>query len=113
MTTGMNFWDTNVWSLIITLAILFVAMMAANFLRSAIKPLRSMMIPSAVLGGFLILIVDFIYKQIFGNSIFQAETLEMLTYHGLGLGFVAMSLRKTERPKEGQSAKKCRKCIKP
>ena len=99
MTSGTNFWDANVWSFISTLTILLSAMMIANSLRNIIKPLRKLMIPSSVLGGFLILLADYIFKQIFGHSMFVISTLESLTYHGLGLGFVAMSLRNTEKPK--------------
>ena len=53
MTSGINFWDNGVWSLIITLTILLAAMMIANILRRPIKPLRPSMIPSSVRGGFL------------------------------------------------------------
>ena len=93
MTTG-NFWDTEVWSFIITITILLVVMMVANMLRRTIKPLRKMLIPSSVLGGFLLLFVNFVYKQIFnGESMFSAQMLESITYHGVGLGFVARSKR--------------------
>jgi ESS family glutamate:Na+ symporter len=97
MTSGMNFWDTGVWSFVLTLTVLFIAMMLANLLRNTIRPIRMLMIPSSVLGGFLLLLADFIYKQIFGTPMLQGSALESLTYHGLGLGFVAMSLRTTEK----------------
>ena len=100
MTTG-NFWDAEVWSFVITITILLVAMMVANMLRRTIKPLRKMLIPSSVLGGFLLLIVNFVYKQITGGeSMFSGQMLESITYHGLGLGFVAMSLRQVEKNRD-------------
>jgi len=99
MTSGMNFWDTGVWSFVITLTILFFAMMLANMLRNMIKPLKRLMIPSSVLGGFLLLLAEFIYKELFGKPMILGTTLESLTYHGLGLGFVAMSLRTVEKQK--------------
>ena len=34
MTTGMNLWDANVWSFVITMTLLFVAMIIANILKS-------------------------------------------------------------------------------
>ena len=40
MTTGHNFWDAGVWSLMIELTILLVGMLTANMLRRLIKPLR-------------------------------------------------------------------------
>ena len=104
MTTGTSFWDTDVWSLVLTLAILLGAMMLANTLRRTIKPLRRMMIPSSVIGGFIVLAVSFIYKQITGNPLVSVSTLEILTYHGLGLGFAAMALRPVRKVKAGGGA---------
>ncbi len=98
MTT--NLWDSGVWNFIIVLTVLLIGMMAANVLRRVIPPLRRSMIPSSVLGGFLVLIAGFIYKKITGNPMLDVRTLEALTYHGLGLGFVAMSLKTTEREKD-------------
>ncbi len=103
MTTGMNFWDANVWSFFIAVTILLFGMIIANSLRNIIKPLRTLMIPSSVLGGFIILLVGFIYKQVTGIPMIRQHTLESLTYHGLGLGFVALSLRKIDKKKEGHS----------
>jgi ESS family glutamate:Na+ symporter len=99
MTTGLNFWDHGVWALMIELTILLVGMLTANMLRRLIKPLRQSLIPSAVLGGFLVLIGNLIYREIAGESLFAKVTMETLTYHGLGLGFVAVTLRQSERVK--------------
>ncbi|HPW00292.1 MAG TPA: hypothetical protein PLP20_04450 [Oscillospiraceae bacterium] len=100
MTTGINLWDKEVWSFVVTLTLLFFAMMTANTLRNMIPALRKLMIPSSVLGGFLILFLGYFYRQITGEPLLRTATLEMLTYHGLGLGFVAMSLRNTEPQKD-------------
>jgi len=99
MTGGSNFWDSSVWSLMIELTILLVGMLTANMLRRLIRPLRQSLVPSAVLGGFLILIANLVYKNITGDSMFTKVTMETLTYHGLGLGFVAVALRQSERQK--------------
>ena len=98
MTT--NLWDLSVWNFIIVLTVLLIGMMAANVLRRVIPPLRRSMIPSSVLGGFLVLIAGYVYKKITGNAMLDVRTLEALTYHGLGLGFVAMSLKTIEREKD-------------
>ena len=96
---NMNFWDTGVWSLIITFALLMMSMLVANILRTKIPFLRRLMIPSAVLGGFIALIVGFVYRLITGEHMMSTVTLEELTYHGLGLGFVALTLTSTDKPK--------------
>ena len=98
MTTGMQFWDLGVWSFVIQLAVLLAGMMIANMLRRMIKPLRQSLIPSSVIGGFLVLGVSVLFKNA-GIPIFQTNTLEMLTYHGLGLGFVALALKASDRIK--------------
>jgi len=104
MTGELSFWNIEIWSFVIMLSVLFVAMMIANLLRRTIKPLRMSLIPSAVLAGFLLLIVNEIVKKAFGTSLFDTVTLESLTYHGLGLGVVAMTYRNVgdERSKKGR-----------
>ncbi|NMA06354.1 MAG: hypothetical protein GX928_01370 [Ruminococcaceae bacterium] len=90
---AMQFWDIEIWSLLITLTILFLGMMVANSLRRIIGPLRRSLIPSPVLGGFIVLAFDFFVKTVFKVDMFNNITVEALTYHGLGLGFVAITLR--------------------
>lgn len=103
MTTGINFWDGQVWSFITTMFYLFIAMIAANALRNTIGPLRKLLIPSSVLGGLLLLLVEYVYKRISGSDLIPTVTLETLTYHGLGLGFVAMALRNIEKKQDKRS----------
>ena len=103
MTTGMSFWDIPVWSFVLTMFFLFFSMMVANILRNVIRPLRRMMIPSSVLGGLLLLLADFLCQQVSGKALISASTLEMLTDHGLGLGFVAMALRSLDKKQDSRS----------
>ncbi|MGE4485640.1 MAG: hypothetical protein AB7C97_11085 [Oscillospiraceae bacterium] len=93
MTDGMNFWNIEIWSFILIIAVLLTAMLLANMLRRFIKPLRRSLIPSSVLAGFIVLAADRIYEHYAGQTMFSVATLESLTYHGLGLGIVAMALR--------------------
>ena len=107
MTSGFNFWDGEIWSFIVTMALLFGAMLLANMLRRKIRFLRRSLIPSAVLGGFLVLILDSVYKKFAGVSMFSLSTLEALTYHGLGLGFIALAWRHLD----GVKGKKARRDV--
>ncbi|MBO4872612.1 MAG: hypothetical protein J5496_04265 [Lachnospiraceae bacterium] len=97
MTTGINFWDGSIWTFVTTLTILLIAMLAAAMLRRAFPFIRKLMIPSSVLGGFLILFIGFLYNKLTGHHLFDRSLLETLTYHGLGLGFAAMSLRNLDQ----------------
>ena len=102
MTSGMFFWDIEVWSFMIEFAVLMAGMMVANMLRRTIKPLRQSLIPSSVIGGFLVLGLSALMKN-FGIQIFQTYTLETLTYHGLGMGFVSLALKTEERLKSKEA----------
>ena len=103
MTTGMNLWDSGVWSFIITMTMLFVSMIIANTLRNTIAPLRRLMIPSSVLGGFILLIVHTFCKHVLNIPLYENNILEILTYHGLGLGFAAMALRTVDKKADNRS----------
>ena len=103
MTTGMNLWDANVWSFVITMTLLFASMILANVLRNTIPALRRLMIPASVLGGFILLILNTIFKHCFHIELYQTGILEILTYHGLGLGFAAMALRNIDKKQDNRS----------
>ena len=107
MTSDFNFWDHEIWGFIVTIAVLLLSMMVANFFRRVIPALRKFLIPSSVLGGFIVLIFDSIYKAITGSSVFQLSSLEAITYHGLGLGFIALAWRHLD----GVKGKKARRDV--
>ena len=96
-----SFQNIEVWNFVIMLAILSGALLLAGALRRMIPLLRKSLLPGAVLAGFLLLVGDGIYRAITGVSFFRSGnnliTLEAMTYHGLGLGVVAMSLKQSQR----------------
>ena len=99
----VSFWDMSVWFFIIELGVLFGAMLLANMLRRVIAPLRKSLIPSSVIGGFILLIANFLYQKITGYALFEKLTMELFTYHCLGLGFIALSLKSTDRKNSSSS----------
>ena len=99
----MNLWDSGVWSFVSTLAVLLGVMLLANGLRNICGFIRRMIIPSSVLGGFILLLINFVCKHYFDFSLYSTDTLEILTYHGLGLGFAALALRNTPKKTDGRS----------
>ena len=98
---NFNFWDSEVWGVINLLAVLMGSLLAANSLKKLIPSLKKSLIPSSVLGGILLLIASIIYESITGNNLFNtaffggngAGVLEIITYHGLALGFIATTLK--------------------
>lgn len=105
MTTSIQFWDSEVWSFLITLSILFAAMLIANGLRRTIPFLKKSLIPSSVIGGFLVLIFAAIYRRITGELPFSSVSIESLTYHALGLGVVAMTFQSADK-RSGKEARR-------
>ena len=97
MTSGSNFWDYELWSLLITLTVLLGGMLLANVLRRKVSFIRKSLIPSSVLGGFIVLILSVVYQKITNRPLIETSLLETLTYHGLGLGFVAITLVENEK----------------
>ena len=102
----INFWDSDVWSWILLFAVLTGSLLVGNTLRRKIPLLRNSLIPTSVIGGAVLLIVAAIYKAITGNVMFDTaafggngtENLEIITYHALALGFIASSLKYSDKP---------------
>ena len=98
-----NFWDFNVWSFILLFGVLLGSLLVGNILKKAIPFLRDSLIPTSVLGGAILLIVAAVFKAITGEVMFDTavfggngtETLEIITYHTLALGFIASAFKTT------------------
>ena len=96
-----SFSDYSVWSFVLLLTLLLGSLMVANIFKRRVPFLKNSLIPNSVLGGIIILLVEWIYKLISGNAFFDSSlfggvgenTLEIITYHCLALGFVASSLK--------------------
>lgn len=101
----MNFWDSDVWSWILIFAVLTESLLIGNTLRRKIPFLKSSLIPTSVIGGTVLLIVAAIYKVITGEVMFDSaafggngtNALEIITYHALALGFIASSLKTSDK----------------
>ena len=89
--------NTQLWNSIWQIVLIAIAILAANCLRRKVRAIRKVMIPTAVLGGFLLL-----FAKMLGLVTVDLQFLEFITYHCIALGFIAMSLRvpeKTEKEK--------------
>ncbi len=100
--------NTSLWSLIIQVGLIAAFLLLANVLRRKVPFFRKSLMPTAVFAGFLFLIL-----RTAGIWIFKAEALEKLpynpfdttlletiTYHGIAIGFIALSLRVTKKSDE-------------
>ena len=108
-----NFWDSNVWSGLLIIAILFAFMLIAHILRRKIPFLSKSLLPPSVLGGVIILIFTTIFKLVTKENFFELEifqmgnisgigTLEVITYHALAVGFICMGLKSSGNKKHNK-----------
>ena len=79
--------NSSLWKFVIELGLIAAAILAAHYLHWRIKRLQKAMLPVAVLSGFLLLGAKYLGLPL------DEELLEMLVFHGIALGFIAMSLR--------------------
>ncbi len=80
--------NIDLWQLIILIGEIGAVILLANMLRRRVGFIRKSLMPTAVIAGFITLIL----KQT-GLVHFDVELLEMITYHTIALGFIAMALR--------------------
>lgn len=100
----MNFWDVEVWGGMNVFAMLLLGLLIASLLKKAFKVLKESLIPTAVLGGFVLLAISGIYMVFSGESMFNTnfmggngfDILETITYHALALGFIASTFESSD-----------------
>ena len=107
MSSGVSFSDLSVWPVILLMGIILGGLLLGNVLKRNIPFLRKSLIPVSVIGGLILLLISTIIKFTTGKYFFQyflfgngqnltgMEIMEILTYHCLAVGFIAMTLRKT------------------
>ena len=108
----MNYAGLGVWSVLIIIAVLLFSLLLGNILRHFIPALKKSLIPVSVLGGLLLLIISTITYYCAGEYFFNLplfggngeggrmsgmNVLEVLTYHCLGIGFVATGMRSSKK----------------
>lgn len=84
-----------VWGFVVQFGLLLLFLMLGNILRRKIPLFRNCLVPSALLGGAVLLVVNIISNQ-FDFPIVDKRLMQVITYHCLAIGFAAMSL-KTEK----------------
>ena len=90
----MNYSAANaeLWYPIIQTGIIAGLIVLANVLRRKVAFIRNSLMPTAVIAGFILLIL-----RTTGVITMSMEFLEAITYHMLALGFIALTLRAPEK----------------
>ena len=93
----MDFSSANagLWNPIVQMGIIAGLILLANTLRQKISVIRNSLMPTAVLAGFILLIL-----RTFNIIHVNPSYLESITYHAIALGFIALSLRRPENQSE-------------
>jgi len=97
---SINNYD-SVWATVLQLLLLMSFFVIGNILRKLIPILKKSYIPSSLIGGLLLAIVNVIAKYVFGVTDFiDQDLMKIITYHALAIGFIAMSLKINKKPKQ-------------
>ncbi|MGM0436339.1 MAG: sodium/glutamate symporter [Bacillota bacterium] len=92
----MDFTNFDLWNGVIHFSVLSMLLLLANTLRRKVPFLRRSLLPTAVIAGFIGLVVkETLFASIFGDA--QVEEVNiffsMVTYHTIALGFIALGLK--------------------
>jgi len=90
--------NTALWNVIVQFGIIAAAILVANILRRKIPFFRKSLMPTAVLAGFVLLILRSV-----GVLRLDITMMETITYHGIAIGFVAMTLRVQKKDNNDRS----------
>ena len=100
----LNNYD-SVWNSLIQISIVLVSLLFGNLIAKKIKFLRRSLIPSALIGGLILLLVQILLKELLDFELVNKNFMQVLTYHGLGIGFAAMSLKIDENKTKAKTIK--------
>ena len=82
----------EVWKIILQVVLILGFLLIGNILRRKISFLRKAFIPSALLGGILLFVVN-ILIGLTGFELVDKRIMQIITYHTLAIGFIASSLK--------------------
>ena len=94
----MDTWDYNYWSALVQISILLVAALVGNTIRRLVPFVRKSLLPSAVVGGIIILLFKLIPAV---NNFIDNTFMEGIAYHCLALGFIAIALKTNVNRSDG------------
>jgi len=105
----MNFWEFNLNTLDVWLYIGLItcALLIGNVIRRKVGFIRKSLLPTSIIGGLLILILKIIgvFDKLFEIDKMN-EFMEAVTYHTLGLGVIALTLKTTKKENKSQDFNK-------
>ena len=98
----MALWDYSTWSVCIQLGIILFSIIIGNVISRRVPVIKNTLVPASVVAGLLIFIVKFI--PYVGDALIDSTFMENLTYHCLGLGFIAVALQTADKKKKSKTS---------
>lgn len=87
----------SAWAIVVQLLLLLGFLFLGNIIRRSIPFLRKAYVPSALIGGLILLLFNILCKNVFGFALIDQQVMQVITYHSLAIGFIAMTLKVTKR----------------
>ena len=94
----------QVWGIITQIGLLLIFLLIGNVIRRVVPFLRKGNVPSALIGGLLLLCLDLLLTKGCGvqeNLFVNKRVMQIITYHTLAIGFGAMSLKIAKKGSKG------------
>lgn len=93
----MDLSQYEVWYYIVQFGIIFMTILLANTIRRKVGFIRNSLLPTSVLAGIVIFILKFVPWVM---DFIDQSFMEVITYHCLGLGFIALALKTEKKDKK-------------
>lgn len=88
------------WGIVLYFLLIGILIFVAKILKTWVPGLNKIVIPSALLGGFIGLAISLIFTPIFTNGAEQTfvdvDQMGNIVYHALAIGFIALALKRDD-----------------
>ena len=82
----------GVYEFLVQIGLILIFLLIGNGLRNIIPFLKKSLIPSSLIGGVLLLGIDKLLS-LANFHLIDEGIMQVVTYHGLAIGFIAMTLK--------------------
>ena len=83
----------SVWAVLLQVFGIIAFILIGNILRRVVPFLKKSFIPSSLIGGLILLLINIFCKRVLNFPIIDIDLMKIITYHALAIGFIAMTLR--------------------
>jgi glutamate:Na+ symporter, ESS family len=94
----MEFWSIEYWSSLNQVAFLAIILLLANVIRRKVGFLRKTLLPTAVFGGFMMLLINEL--NILPAGFINVDFMVAITFHMLAIGFISLALKSLSSQKK-------------